>query len=134
MLAAFCTKHETDWDLWLDAVVFAYNTSRHETLHTSPFELVFGRVPRLPIELELGLPLKDPSTQSEYTQSVRKLFKEVREITKVNLDKAREKQQRGNQTRLQKWHPFTPGETVYLRRPKKWKLGAKWIGPFEVVC
>ena len=93
MLAAFCTKHETDWDLWLDAVVFAYNTSRHETLHTSPFELVFGRVPRLPIELELGLPLKDPSTQSEYIQSVRKLFKEVREITKVNLDKAREKQQ-----------------------------------------
>ena len=23
---------------------------------------------------------------------------------------------------------------MYLRRPKKWKLGAKWIGPFEVVC
>ena len=22
---------------------------------------------------------------------------------------------------------------MYLRRPKGWKLGAKWIGPFEVV-
>ena len=114
MLSAFCTKHETDWDLWLDAVVLV--------IQTSPFELVFGRVPRLPIELELGLPLKDPTTQSEYTQSVRKLFKEVREITKVNLDKAREKQQRDNENRLQKWRPFTPGEIVYLRRPKKWKL------------
>ena len=89
----------------------------------------------MPIELELGLPLKDPSTQSEYTQSVRRLFKEVRGITKVNLDKARKRQPRGNREdiRLQKWRPFTPGETVYLGRPKKWKLGAKWIGPFENV-
>ena len=62
------------------------------------------------------------------------LFREVRVITKVNLGKARNRQQRGNDIRLQKWRPFTPGETVYLRRPKKWKLGAKWIGPFEVVC
>jgi hypothetical protein len=53
MLVAFCTKHGNDWDLWLNAVVFAYNTSRQESLQTSPFEVVF-------LELELGLPLKDP--------------------------------------------------------------------------
>ena len=29
---------------------------------------------------------------------------------------------------------FAPGEAVCLRRPKGWKLGAKWTGPFEVVC
>ena len=29
---AFCTKHGNDWDLWLNAVVFAYNTSRQESL------------------------------------------------------------------------------------------------------
>jgi hypothetical protein len=60
MLVAFCTKHGNDWDLWLNAVVFAYNTSRQESLQTSPFEVVFGRIPRLPLELELRLPLKDP--------------------------------------------------------------------------
>jgi transposase InsO family protein len=32
MLMAFCTKHGNDWDLWLNAVVFAYNTSRQESL------------------------------------------------------------------------------------------------------
>jgi transposase InsO family protein len=31
MLVAFCTKHGNDWDLWLNAVVFAYNTSRQES-------------------------------------------------------------------------------------------------------
>lgn len=133
MLAAFCTRHDNDWDLWLDAVVFAYNTSRQESLQTSPYEIVFGRMPRLPLELELGLPLKDPSTQSEYTRSLRKIFKEGREVARQNLEKARKKQRKCNEERVQTWRPFTPGETVYLRRPKGWKLGAKWIGPFEVV-
>ena len=33
MLVAFCTKHGNDWvDLWINAVVFAYNTSRQESL------------------------------------------------------------------------------------------------------
>ena len=41
---------------------------------------------------------------------------------------------KGNEEKTKKWHPFAPGEAVYLRRPKGWKLGAKWIGPFEVVC
>jgi hypothetical protein len=87
MLAAFCTKHGNDWDLRLNTVVFAYNTSRQESLQTSPFEIVFGHIPRLPLELEL--PLKDPSTQSEYTQSFWKIFKEVREVARQNLEKAR---------------------------------------------
>ena len=134
MLAAFSTRHINDWDLWLDSVVFAYNTSRQESLRMSPYEVVFARTPRMPLELELGLPLKDPSTQSEYMQSIRKVFKEVREVAKDNLEKAREKQRKGNEEKLQVWCPFVPGETVYLRRPKRWKLGAKWIGPYEVVC
>ena len=134
MLAAFCTKHDNDWDLWIDAAVFAYNTSRQESLQTSPYEIVFGRIPRLPLELELGLPLKDPSTQSEYTQSLRKVFQEVREVARQNLEKARKKQRKNNEERIQTWCTFAPGETVYLRRPKGWKLGAKWIGLFEIVC
>jgi hypothetical protein len=89
MLVPFCTKHGNDWDLLLNAVVFAYNTSRQESLQTSPFEIVFGRILRLPLELELGLPLKDPSTQSEYTQSLRNIIKEVREVASQNLKKAK---------------------------------------------
>lgn len=36
MLAAFSAKHGSDWDLWLDSVVLAYNTSRQESLQLSP--------------------------------------------------------------------------------------------------
>ncbi len=134
MLAAFCAEHDYDWDLWLDAVVFAYNTSRQESIQTSPYELVFGRTPRLPLGLELGFPLKEPRTQSEYSQSVRKVYKEVREVAKVNLEKARKKQRKCNEERSRTWCPFATGETVYLRKPKGWKFGPKWVGPFEVIC
>ena len=106
-----------------------YNTRRQESLQTSPYEIVFGRTPRLPLELELGFPLKDPSTQSEYTQSLRKIFKEVREVARQNLKKA--KKNRGNITKKE-FRPFAPGETVYLRRPKGWKLGSKWIGHLKL--
>ncbi len=43
-------QHHNNWDDYLDAVVFAYNTSQHKTTKFSPFELLFGRSPLLPID------------------------------------------------------------------------------------
>ena len=51
MLTSFVSSRKDDWDLWLDSVTFAYNTSRHDVLGVSPYEVVFGRDPRLPLEL-----------------------------------------------------------------------------------
>ena len=44
----------------MDQAVFAYNTSRHESAGFSPYKLVFGRVARMPVEIDLGVPLRDP--------------------------------------------------------------------------
>ena len=52
-----------DWDLWFDPVVYAYNSSRQESLGTSPYEVVFGRVPCMPLELELGVPVSNPASR-----------------------------------------------------------------------
>ena len=42
------TQHN-NWDEYLQAVVFAYNTGIHKTTKYSPYELLYGRFPRLPI-------------------------------------------------------------------------------------
>ena len=52
MLAQFVDQHgQDDWDLKLDKLTFAYNTAVHATTKFSPFELMFGRIPKLPIDL-----------------------------------------------------------------------------------
>ncbi|CAF1568111.1 unnamed protein product, partial [Rotaria sp. Silwood1] len=40
---------DNNWDEYLQAVVFAYNSGIHKTTKYSPYELVYGRPPRLPI-------------------------------------------------------------------------------------
>lgn len=39
------------WEEYLDSVLFAYRTSKQASTKYSPFFLLYGREPRLPIEL-----------------------------------------------------------------------------------
>ena len=133
MLAAFASEHRDDWDLWIDSVVFAYNTSCHKSTGHSPYELIFGRTPRMPIELECGIPLANPSKHSEYTRSFRSKIRSIREIAKANIEKARNGQRRQNNERSKTWRPFTVGQAVWLKKPKTWKFEPKWIGPYEIM-
>ena len=71
ILSTFVSKHPDTWDLHIDQAIFAYNTSRHESIGFSPYELVFGGVACLSVEIDLGVPLRDPRSQSDYVQAVR---------------------------------------------------------------
>ena len=70
LLAAFVSEHKDDWDSWVSLAVYAYNTSCHESTGFSPYELVFCRSPKTPLELDLDSPWKHLCSQSEYSQSV----------------------------------------------------------------
>jgi transposase InsO family protein len=41
-------NEQNNWDEYLQAVVFAYNSGIHKTTRYSPYHLLFGRPPRLP--------------------------------------------------------------------------------------
>ena len=125
--------HPGDWDLFVDLAVYAYNTSRHESTGFSPYEIVFGRTPRMPIEVDLDVPLRNPSSQSDYTKSVRNVVKEVTSLARTNLETARKKQASSYDKNRGTWTPFQPGSSVWMRRPKKWKFGRKWVGPYVVL-
>ena len=40
-----------DWDHYVDPIVFAFNTSEHESTGFSPYNLVYGRQPRMPEDI-----------------------------------------------------------------------------------
>ena len=71
ILASFVSQHQSDWDNWVSLAVFAYNTSRNQSTGFSPCEMAFGRDLRTPLEIDLGLLLTNPCSQSEHTKSIR---------------------------------------------------------------
>ena len=44
-------ENESEWDKFLDSVLFAYRTSKQASTKYSPFFLMYGREPRLPVDL-----------------------------------------------------------------------------------
>lgn len=52
-IAKFASPNQKNWDDCLSSATFAYNVSRQESTMFSPFFLVHGREPRLPVDLEL---------------------------------------------------------------------------------
>lgn len=53
ILTKIVTSHRRDWVSRLLEAVWAYNTMRKSTIGFTPYELVFGKKPLLPIEFEL---------------------------------------------------------------------------------
>ena len=51
MLTHHVNENTDDWDTKLPQVELAYNTAVHSTTRFSPFQLQFGRRPKLPIDL-----------------------------------------------------------------------------------
>ncbi len=47
-LASFVDESTLDWEQYLPALQFSYNTSYHSTISTTPFELLYGMKPRTP--------------------------------------------------------------------------------------
>lgn len=53
MLAKYVNDEQSDWDEKINSMLFAYRTSIHSSTKETPFYLVYGRQPRLPVDLAL---------------------------------------------------------------------------------
>ena len=49
-LQKIVNEKKDDWDLLIDSVLFAYRTSKQDSVQYSPFYLMYGREPRLPVD------------------------------------------------------------------------------------
>ena len=75
MLGTLSEEEKSDWKSYLGCMTHAYNCTKHASTTYSPYYLVFGRHPRLPIDVEFGLPKSnsgDNSSKSRYVQKLRR--------------------------------------------------------------
>ena len=138
-LSMYVSSNQKDWDKHIPMVLFAYRVSPNVTTGESPFYLLYGREPRLPIDAALILP------DSKLSSSVAKLRAEIVQ----NLENAQSIIKSNTQLAQQKMKAYydlkaTPvlydvGSRVWVYTPKKRKglskkLQHNYHGPYRIVA
>lgn len=138
MLRRLCAEEPRQWDKYLGALLFAYREVPQESTGFSPFELLYGRTVRGPIQILKELWTQD-ITEAETKNSYQYVFElkeklgKAFEIAHENLEKSHRKQSyyynKGARDRS-----FEVGDEVLLMMPTdKNKLLMQWKGPYQVV-
>ncbi|KAE9307276.1 hypothetical protein PF001_g11691 [Phytophthora fragariae] len=141
MLRMFVSEAQSDWDLYLPRVLFAYRTSYHDSLGDTPFFSLYGRDPVLLLDLAF-LNTKNDWKSNEVAEYRRQLYlsmRDTRRLVERQLLKAQDRnaRRRSDQVAVE----FNEGDAVWVyqyfraRRggKKTKKLAFAWHGPYRVV-
>ncbi|XP_056149826.1 junctional cadherin 5-associated protein [Lampris incognitus] len=78
MTRALPPRSKQSWPQMLHTVTFIYNCTAHETTDFPPFYLMFGRVPRIPVDVDFGSVLRDRGDTS-YPNYIEPLQEDLKE-------------------------------------------------------
>ena len=70
VLTMMGNERQTDWDYVLPAILFAYRVSVHDTTGVSPYMMVYGRQPELPIDMFFESRVPECDVDSYYKKVV----------------------------------------------------------------
>ena len=91
MLGTLSDEEKSDWKSHLGCMTHAYNCTKHVSTTYSPYYLMFGRHPRLPIDVEFGLHkpnCSDNCSKSRYIQKLRRLNYAHKKASKYSSEQA----------------------------------------------
>ena len=93
MLGTLEPCQKADWKKYVGPMVHAYNSTKHDSTGFTPFHLMFGREPRLPIDLAMGLVTQgEVQSYSDFVDSLRKRLQHSYELAKKRTEQAQERQ------------------------------------------
>ena len=136
MLGTLETDQKVDWKTYVAPLVHIYNSTQHDTTGFSPYFLLFGREPRLPIDLLLPSPdTTGAKTFTGYIEGLRERLKHAHQVVQARLT--------GKGEASQKWYAkkvrgatLQLGDQVLLRQiglQGKNKLADRWQEEVYVV-
>ena len=144
-LVSKINESQNDWDDKLDAILFSYRVSRQASTKYSPYFLMFGRHPHLPIdvEYEAANSLEDPDlvepTEEDIEYALENLLSarmETKELASKNIKCAQQKQKEYYDWKHSS-ETFEEGTEVLMentaqKQRKGGKLADKFLGPYTI--
>ena len=95
MLGTLQPTLKSNWKAHVGPLVHAYNCTRHESTGQSPYFLMFGREPRLPIDLAFGINQPEQKNMTKYVTELREKIKRAYDLACTSSEKAKRKQKEG---------------------------------------
>ena len=136
MLRRTALHEGKDWDKLLPYLLFAYREVPQTSTGFSPFELLFGRAVRGPLDvLKESWEGGEQSDQSvvSYVLTMREKLDTMSQLVQENLTKSQQYQKNWYDKSARK-REFEPGEKVLILLPTSTsKLLAQWQGPYSIV-
>ena len=137
-LTTLVNEQMDDWNRMLLYIQFAYNTSVNATTKCTPFQLMFGRPARLPLDLiipEIYLDLQ--LTPEQYASQVKTTLGRAYELIEKNRDCRMDKNKISHDRRARA-AKYSAGDQVLLldeaiMKGTSNKLRKTWKGPYNVM-
>ena len=138
-LSMFVSDNQKDWDEYLPSILFAYRTSPQATTGDSPFYLLYGREPRLPIDVNLLPPNIDHLSTSiaEHRARIVSQLEEAQRLAKENTERTQQEMKARYDLKAAPVE-YKIGQRVWVFTPKtrkglSKKLLHRWHGPYRIV-
>ncbi len=138
-LSMYVAKDQKDWDEYIPLILLAHRTSVCEAIGDSPFYVLYGREPRLPIDVKLLPDVSEDLSKSviEHRKRVVEKVELAQSIAKENIQRSQQKM-KDYYDQKSKMPDFEVGQRVWVFTPKtkkglSRKLLHNWYGPYRIV-
>ena len=136
MLKKTAAEEGKDWDRLLPYLLFAYREVPQASTGFSPFELVYGRNVRGPLDIlkeSWVAKTRSPESVVSYVLMIQERLQKLRDIVRENLENAQVTQKQWYD-RNARHREFKPGDQVLILLPtSNNKLLAEWRGPYPIM-
>ena len=109
----YVSSNQKDWDEHLNSVLFAYRVSPSEVTGESPFYMLYGREPLLPMDTALLPPKEMSPLVAEHRARVVEHVERVRRIAAENTQRAQQKVKELHDLQAVQ-PPFSLGDKVWV--------------------
>jgi hypothetical protein len=134
LLQMHCDTEKRDWDDWIPLALFAYRRTKHPVTGHSPFFLVHGREPNVPIDTIINMKIDENVNLPRYTRDLILRLQEAFKSADAQINKKKEEQQE-QYNRRREDEEFSVGDWILVERiakPGDDKFKQPFEGPFKI--